>query len=232
MSRYTEAYSALVAGLTEVDLLNRCAVRAESVNPVGKRDEVNALCRAATVLLCARLEAYVRRLGEITLTRMVSSQMCRSKLPPRFFYHISKDHIKKLKEATDQDTLAELVFDFLASDNCFWGKSGPFATMPPADRFCRGFANPKFDKVRSFLYRFGHTTYVPDLQRALRANYPSTVNMVDHLVDTRHKIAHGDLATTQTPRDLADMTRIVRTFCRTTDQVFAAWCRWNLSAVR
>jgi hypothetical protein len=56
--------------------------------------------------------------------------------------------------------------------------------------------------------------------------------MVDHLVDTRNKIAHGDPAASKTPGEVATMMSIMRLFCGSTDAVFASWWRTRFCAIR
>jgi hypothetical protein len=70
------------------------------------------------------------------------------------------------------------------------------------------------------------------LAHALKGDYNVMVNMVDHLVDTRNKIAHGDTMATKTPKDVEEMARIIRKYCGVTDTVFAAWCKKNLCPIR
>ena len=232
MARYTAAYSGLLRGLTEVSRLTDLARESEKKDPLGLWDQTNALCRAAVVLLCAHMEAYVRGLAEVALDRISNRQVGRSHLPPRFFYHISKDRLLKLREQNDPDNIAKSVFDFLQNDSAYWSWTGHFPAPPPADRFCKGFADPKVDKVRGFLRRIGYDTFKPDLRKTLRADFVTTTNMVDHLVDTRHRIAHGDASATKTPSDVAALATNVQRFCRVTDSVFAAWCKSHLCTIR
>lgn len=66
----------------------------------------------------------------------------------------------------------------------------------------------------------------------LKANYNVTINMVDHVVDVRNKIAHGDPAATKPPADLKDMIALVRQYCAATDISFASWCKARLCKIR
>ena len=66
----------------------------------------------------------------------------------------------------------------------------------------------------------------------LQARFQPTVAMVDHLVDTRNKIAHGDSAASKTPSEVKDMASITQSFCRSTDAVFATWWRKSFCAIR
>lgn len=86
--------------------------------------------------------------------------------------------------------------------------------------------------IKKYFNRFGYANYQNDLVSRLQADYFPTVNMVNHLVDTRNKIAHGDPAASKTPAEVATMMAIIRSFCGSTDSVFASWWRTNFCAIR
>jgi hypothetical protein len=232
MARYTSAYSSFVSRLTEVELLQRIAAMKEKIDPVKLRHEINAFCRGALVLLSAHLEAFIKELGEVTLTNLYLKAVSRNKLAAQFYYHISKDIIDDVKDTSEPVKITEKLFGFIQSDLLYWARVGPFPNPLPIDRFNSGFANPSFDKIRAYFNRFGYSNYKRDLNRILKANYQPTVNMVDHLVDTRNKIAHGDINITKTPLDLKEMLIIIRQYCIITDKVFANWCKDTLCAIR
>lgn len=232
MSRYTSAYVTFVRGLEEVESLRKIAKIKEREDPVGDRHEINAVCRGAIVLLSAHLEAYVKDLGESVLDAIHAQNVLRGGLHSAIFYHISKDVIDDLLEAKEPSKIAEKVFLFLDSDLSHWSKDGPFPIPLPVDRFNKGFSNPGVDKIRAYFCRFGYSDFKSDLGRHLRANGPPTINMVNHLVDTRNKIAHGDSFVTKTPAELADMIAFTRKFGMATDSVFASWCKVNLCSIR
>lgn len=194
MARFTSAYSEFVARLDEVESLRRTAALNERKDPVGFRDEINALSRGAIVLLCGHLEAYIKELGEIALDSMVEKKVPRAQLSSRFYYHISQDLLKEIRDTSDPNKVADKVFAFINSDLEYWSKDGPFPQPVPVDRFNKGFANPAFKKIVKYFNRFGYNSYKNDLADRLKANYHPTVTMVEHLVDTRNKIAHGDPA--------------------------------------
>ncbi len=150
----------------------------------------------------------------------------------QFFYHLSKDILDEVQDTADPEKIAVKVFDFLQHHATYWGRMGPFPQPLPVDRFNKGFSNPAFKKIRAYFNRFGYGDYVPELCQVLKADYSVTVNMVNHLVDTRNKIAHGDPSVTKTPGDVEDMIRIVRAYCRATDAVFASWCKRELCTIR
>ncbi len=232
MARYTSAYSSFVSRLAEVEILRRSAREKEELNPVGLRREINALCRGAIVLLNAHLEAYIKELGEVTLDSIYKKRVSRNTIAPQFYYHLSKDILDELKETSDPLKIADKLFSFLQSDTIFWTLSGPFPQPLPVDRFNKGFSNPAFQKIKVYFNRFGYSEYKDDLAHFLRADYRATINMVDQLVDTRNKIAHGDPTITKTPTDIKDMAMMIRSYCNATDTVFASWCKNTLCAIR
>lgn len=194
MTRYTSSYGSFVARLDEVELLQRDAEKKERVDPVSKGDEINALCRGSVVLLSSHVEAYVKEVGELALGSFYTKCVTRSGFSSRFFYHISKDILNELKNTSDHDKIADKVFSFLESDLDFWSKTGPFMTPISSDRFNMGFSNPGFNKVKSYFYRFGYDNFRDDFENRIPTEAISTINMLNHLVDTRNSIAHGDLS--------------------------------------
>ena len=65
MTRFTPSYSSLMGRLDEVETLRVMAARFEKADPVGNRDEINALCRASVVMLCSHLEGYIKDLDTL-----------------------------------------------------------------------------------------------------------------------------------------------------------------------
>lgn len=232
MPRYTSAYSSFVINLGEVEILRISASKKERSNPVKHRNEINAICRGAIVLLSSHVEAFIRELGEIALESFVSKRVERNKFPPRLFYHISKDIIDEIINTGDPEKIAAKVFQFMQTDAGFWSQSGEFPSPIPIERFNKGFANPAFEKTKSYLSRFGYTTYRDDINRMLRAQAAPVINMLNHLVDTRNNIAHGDPTATKTPQEIKDMMNLIAVYCRATDGVFANWCRANYCPIR
>jgi hypothetical protein len=232
MARYTPAYSAFAHRLEEVLILRRAAARSERLDAVGLRKEINALCRSAVVLLSAHLEAYVRELGEAALDALVARRVERSSLVPRFYYHVSQDLLTEIRNTAEPEKVGDKVFAFLDRDLSLWSKKGPFTSAIPIERFSKGFSNPAFKKVKSYLNRFGYTSYRGDLEMELKGSFGPTVNMVDHLVDVRNQIAHGNPSATKTPAEVGDMVKIIRLFCITTDGLFARWWGATFCSIR
>ena len=107
-----------------------------------------------------------------------------------------------------------------------------FPKPVPVELFNRGFANPKFQRIRKYFNRFGYEGYQKDLMAHMQGRFQPTVTMVDHLVDTRNKIAHGDFVVTKTPGEIKEMASLARLFCRETDTVFAGWWGKSFCAIR
>ena len=232
MAKYTSAYSSFVSRLSEVNDLGKTAAAREREDAISNRYHISALCRGSIVLLSAHLEAYIRELGEITLDAIVAKRVDRSVVAPRFFYHISKPILEEIKDTTDQDKIAEKVFRFLSTEYDHWIKTGPFTMSIPADAFNKGFSNPAYSKICKYFNRFGCDTYHTELARYLRADFQPATNMVNHLVEIRNKIAHGDYMASKTPLEVMDMVTFIKLFCSATDSVFASWCTKHLCTIR
>lgn len=218
--------------MAEVESLRASAARLEHLDAVIYSAQINALCRGSLVLLSSHLEAYIKELGETFVTKLTARGIDRSTLDSRVFYHISKDRLDALKDTSNPKSVAKAVFDFLISDYEFWAQSGPFPRQIDIERFNKGFSNPTFTKIKSYFNRFGFEEYSKELGRNLRANYLPYTNMVNHLVDIRNKIAHGDPTATKTPQEVRAITLMIKGFCNGTDSVFAQWCKEKYCAVR
>lgn len=232
MAKFTPAYSSFVVRMAEVEILRQSAAKKERADPVTLGSEINALCRGAVVLLCGHLEAFIKELGEVALDSFYAKRLTRTKIASRLYYHISKDLLDEIQDTENPEAIVAKMFSFIQSDLPFWSRNGPFPQPIVSDRFNKGFANPAYSKIRSYFGRFGYTQYSNDLAILLKAQYNPTINMVDHLVDIRNKIAHGDPTATKTPSEVKDMIRLIRTYCGSTDKVFASWCGSTLCRIR
>jgi hypothetical protein len=232
MARYTSAYISFLARISEVDVLIKFAREKEKSDPFNSAAEINALCRGAIVLLSSHLEAFIKELGDLALTALHEKKISRQKLAPRIFYHISKQYFDELKGTSDPDKLAEKLFAFISNDLSYWAQSGYFPDPIPIELFNKGFSNPAFKKICSYFNRFGFEDYQKHLARKLKANFQTTITMVDHLVDVRNKIAHGDQSATKTPLDVKAMSAFICNYSRITDDVFAAWWKGNFCSIR
>jgi hypothetical protein len=232
MGRYTSPYRQFLTRLDEVELLRNHAAKLERADAVALAAEINAFCRGSIVLLSSHVEAYVKEVGETALDAFFRNKIERKNFAPQTFYHISKDVIDEIKGTSDSLKLADKVFGFIDTDMPYWSKTGPFISPIPSDRFNKGFANPKFEKVKAYFNRFGYSDYKHDFYSKLAADAKPTENMLDHLVDIRNSIAHGDPSATKTPSDLKEMMTIVRLFCRVTDDIFSSWCKKQFCPIR
>jgi len=184
------------------------------------------------VLLCSHVEAYIKEVGELALDNFYSRAVQRDGFSLNTFYHISKDLIDEMKDTSDHSKIAEKMFRFIESDLTYWSRSGPFSVRVPSERFNKGFSNPKFEKVKTYFNRFGYDVYRTDLFRKLGPHANPTINTLNHLVDIRNSIAHGDPSATKTPADIKELIDSVSKFCRITDEVFSTWCRLRFCTIK
>ncbi len=225
MARYSRSYSGLIERLAEVESLRRFAAREMAINqplPV-HISRANALCRASVVLLSSHVEGYVGDLADLAIERIYNRSLPKSKLGPSFRYHLSKDLIREIKDTAIHNKLEEKVRRLFARDADVWSLQDVFNTQLDGERFRAGFSNPKTEKIEKLFKRFGYASIRADLMTALGADFPACDNMVNHVVDQRNKIAHGDQVTAGSPQDLKDMAVLVKTYCRTLDTAVGDW---------
>lgn len=233
MSRYTTAYSEFVGRCDEVLILVKRARELErSRSAFSHGPEIDALCRGAIVLLSSHVEAYVKELGECALDAIFRRKVCRSKLSPRLFFYASKGWVDRLKDTSEPERVSAEVFGFLSGDAHLWVKSGPLPSPIDSEEFARGFANPKFDKVRKFLGRFGYDGLRHHINLSLGRDAVLAISNLDQIVDTRNAIAHGEASATKTPGEVTTLVASARQLCRTVDDGFSAWCKGAMCTIR
>lgn len=233
MPRFTPVYGDFSERLKEVGILRRRAAALErSRTSFRHGHEISALCRGAVVLLSSHIEAYVKELGEHTLDSLHSKEVCRSRMAPQFFYHISKVHIEAIRDASQPDGIARHIQAFVDNDARFWENTDPLPAPIPSQVFNKGFSNPTFDKVKAYFGRFGYADFRRDFFREMGREAQTISSNLDQIVDTRNSIAHGDPAATKTPSEIKAMMETSRAFCRATDKVFGNWCRNHLCTIR
>jgi RiboL-PSP-HEPN len=231
MTRYTQSYSNFVVRLEEIEHLRRIASDKEKIDPIALRNEINALCRGAIVLLCSHLEAYIKEIGEAALESLSTNKVSRSKIAIQTFYYLSQSHIKEIQGSVDPQIISEKVMGFVDSEAAHWSRIGTVDNQLPILDFNKGFSNPGFKKIIKYFNRFGYSKYKADIAVILKADFGGVANAVDGLVDLRNKIAHGDPTATRTPQEIKLMIGTIKKFSRTTDQVFSKWWRKNYCVI-
>ncbi len=232
MPRYTAAYSSLISRLVEVETLAKMARNLEQNEPIKNADRINAICRGSVVLLCSHVEGYTKEIGELTLTRIFEQRICRSKISNTISYYASLDLISEIKDTGNREKTTAKIVNLINRDLPLWEQTGTHPSPISDERFNKSFASPSYTKISSYLGRFGYYDYKRDLKQNLKGDLSVTINMIDHVVDLRNKIAHGDNMVSQTPTDILNALPIVKQFCRETDTLFANWCKANLCRIR
>lgn len=229
----TPVYSEFRKRIQEVEILRVRAARLEkSSNRLAHKDEISALCRGGVVLLSSHIEAYVKELGEHTLDKLYSKRVPVNSLSPRFFYHVSKRSIEEIRKTEDHDRLAGKVFDFISTQSPFWITTGSMPRPVQSSDFNAGFSNPTFDKVCTYINRFGFSDFRGKFRSKLGRDSNAVITGLDNIVSTRNSIAHGESDATKTPSDVKEMIETARKFCLTSDSIFSDWCRTNLCTIR
>jgi hypothetical protein len=232
MSRYTPSYSNLLSRLSEVEDLLKIASDYERADPINQGSRIGALCRSSVVLLSSHIEGYITELGELILDKIYKSRIKKDVFKRQFFYYFSQDIINDIKNSGEPSKVANNIFSLHNRDHDIWGHKIKFDEPLPADRFNRGFANPRFKKISKYLNRFGYGQFKDDLARHLTRDYQVCVTMIDNIVNQRNMIAHGDINVQKTPQDVEEMLKLTRVFCRATDVVVANWCKSNICPIR
>ena len=86
--------------------------------------------------------------------------------------------------------------------------------------------------MKKYLARFGYSQFEHDFNVKLKANSSIVRNAVNHIVDVRNSIAHGDPSASKTPKEVNDHQRQVKVFCRTVDDLFCTWARKKVCPLR
>jgi len=148
------------------------------------------------------------------------------------FYHISRNRFEELFQKQDPKARAEWMFEFISQDLEYWSKSGRFANPIDPKIFNKGFATPRVGDIAKYLKRFGYNDYIKDLNHKLTASSLIIQNTINHMVDTRNSIAHGDNYITKTPTEVSEIISSTSLFCNTTDVVLGDWCKRKFCSIR
>ena len=226
MARYSAAYSKLMDRLDEIESIRRLAIeisRKGVAPPHSTR--VSALCRSGVVLLCSHIEGYIEELGSTAIARISVKNVRKEKMSLGFRYYLSRDLVDRIAMTEEAIKIGSRVVELINRDSHIWD-SGDYFTEPlRADIFVRGFATPKHQHIRQFFGRFGFDAFHHEVAKKLRGDFVACIAMVDHVVDQRNKIAHGDFTISGAPLDLENMMKLVKLYCRVTDEVVCEWFR-------
>lgn len=223
MPRFTPAYSRFVRRLEEVDTLAKFAKRTSFRAPLTNPTLVNAVCRSGVVLLSSHIEGYIEDLGELAIERVANKRIAKTQLSLGFRYHLSRDIINVIRQATDPEKSAKKIVELFTRDSLIWNQDPLFPPTLSGQIFLSDFANPNHERICNFFGRFGYTEFNYDLQKILGRDFLVCSNMVNQVIDQRNKIAHGDLLSVTTPSDLQEMLRLVKQYCKSVDAIVAAW---------
>lgn len=231
MARYSSAYSDLTRRVQEVESIVTMARGIKLVTQANITRN-RALCRGGIVLLCSHIEGYIESLGVLAVTRVADNAIQKSSLPRTFRYHLSQDLINDVKEATSPDAFVSRLDHLLRRDTNVWDSSENFSQPLRAEVFIGGFTTPRHRNIVRFFRRFGYDRFETELGSQLQRDFLACKNMIDHVVDQRNKIAHGDSLVYGTPNELNDMCRLISLYCRQTDKIVGDWFMSKGCAIR
>ena len=226
MPKYTRAYSILVERLREVCILQNLSLEYSQKKPLGSHDqEVNALCRGAIILLCAHIEGYSEDLSSLIIEKIHEKQVEKSKLGNGFRFYLSQDIIEEMRITQSPVGLESKMSSLFHRDLDIWSGNESFRKRLDPERFMKGFSSPNPEKIYRLFRRFGFNRIKHDMSIILNREYIFCENMVDSIVSTRHKIAHGDHIIAKTPNEVREMAEKARLFCRTLDKSVGDACK-------
>ena len=224
MSRYSSAYSEFVERLEEIFAIAAIG-RTFSQPTQADLERSNALGRAGVVLLSSHIEGFIKLLGTLAVNRIGERTVPKTSLACEFKYHLSRDLIRNINASTEASRNVTAIDSFLKRDLHIWDMSANFVEPLPVDQFIGSFSTPKHSNIGRFFRRFGFEDFEGQLAVHLKSNFPACRNMVDHVVDQRNQIAHGNYGVSVTPNELQGMCDLVKVYCRNTDQVVGNWFR-------
>ena len=231
MPRYSPIYSELKLRLCEVQNLTTLAnATSKGMITHGNAAMVDALCRGAIVLLSSHLEGYVKGLAARGIETIEQNQVSKARLGDLFRYHLSRDLILEIQQSSRPESVTSRIDAFLQRDILIWNGSDVFVGPLSSNTFVRGVSAPNHGSIKTLFGRFGYSTFEADLSHTLKGDFSVCRGMVDHVVDQRNKIAHGDHIVSGAPRDLLDMLTWLTLYCRATDKIVCDWFK-NIGCV-
>jgi len=219
----SDAHQVLEQGLDEVSDLLRAdpAPRGHlSPDPALTR----AVTRACVVLLCSHFERYLRSVNEEAIALVNESEVEGGALPERLRLQHSRVAVREL---TDQQWThrAQGLRVFAQGDAWLWSQAakGPLNHR----RIMQWMKSPTPKEVRRYYQLWGIDRVFERITRKTSTKRQLWLKMTE-LVDKRNNIAHGDLATEATAKDVRSYRETVGRFSDRVDRLLARILRVSL----
>jgi hypothetical protein len=210
----SQALAALLAGLSEIDALQRANPTPLEGSGLKRPDVVRALGRSEVVLLSSHFERYVYALTEEAVQYMLLAAPKATAVPLSLRLQHSKGPIDELA-ATQWDNRSEKLRDFALTDAVLWRDDVDLQHLDH-ERLLIWMKAPHSKNLVKAFRMWG----VDDIFTAITRTKTTRQALywrVGELVQKRNSIAHGDLTVEATYLDIRRYRRAVKVFCERVD---------------
>ena len=238
MGRYSSSYSEFCTALKEVNRIYLLSKKMERELEKSKRvrsykspfgdkslltENMNALCRAAAVLLSGHIEGYVKSLLDIICFNVITQDVDGEEYSEETEFHAIEDLFDGLRKTRDAVKIVRklgIISQRLALIR--EPSAGSTQGLEPK-AFLKGFSAPYPENIYSVFRKFGFTSLRGDMGRVLQGDFAIIEPSVRTLVEFRNDIAHGDLSRTLLPSEVGLHLQHAQKFVRTLDDCLCHW---------
>lgn len=214
----SEALQQLLAGLVEIDNLQKANPSPQEGSGLRRPDVVRAIGRSEVVLLSSHFERFIYALTEEAVGHLCASGRPASDLPERMRLEHAKLVIDDLA-STGWERRATKLKKYSSEESWLWTDSAAIQSLDHE----RLLAWMKAPTPKSLIRAF-KLWNIEDIFSAItkkKTHRQRFFLQIDELVEKRNSIAHGDLTAQATYLDVVRYRKSVREFAERTDRIMA-----------
>jgi hypothetical protein len=214
----SNALSALVVGLAEIEALQRANPSPAKGSGLKRPEVVRAIGRSEVVLLSSHFERYLYALNQEAVDAVCNSGAISDVLPEKLKLEHSRQPIEIIS-STAWERRAPILAQYSSQESWLWSPGTP-VTFLDADRLLMWMKAPTPKNLVRVFQLWG----IDDIFKAITRKSINNARLrlrLRELVEKRNNIAHGDFTVEATYLDVLQYISAIRRFCVSADKRLA-----------